>query len=189
MAVFPPVATYFLSNLLRNSVWGNRHLIVSTVPYLALLASALIALRPKWARLIAITILAAWGLWGAYRVTMRPDLRNNMDVLTGQLVELQAREGPSSGPVSVYLLDPYLSFPMRYFLESHYHRKWNLVDVPDVSAISGDRVWVAYNYKSWRQPLHPQDLLRARGYEIGPGIWSADHWDRIAIFLAYRKRN
>jgi uncharacterized membrane protein len=189
MAVFPPVITYLLSNLLRNSVWGNRHLIVSTVPYLALLASALVALRPKWARLIVITLMAAWGLWGAYRVTMRPDLRNNMDSLTGQLVELQAREAPRPGPVTIYFLDPYLSFSMRYFLESHYGRKWNLVDVPDVSAISGDRVWVAYNYKSWKQPRHPQELLRALGYEIGPGIWSGDHWDRIAIFLAYRKRN
>jgi uncharacterized membrane protein len=189
MAVFPPVVTYFLSNLLRNSVWGNRHLIVSTVPYLALLASALIALRPKWVRVIVITILAAWGLWGAYRVTMRPELRNNMDALTGQLVDLEEREGPHSGPVSVYCLDPYLSFSMRYFLESHYGRKWNLVDVPDVSAISGDRVWVAYNYKSWKGARHPQELLRALGYEIGPGIWSGDHWDRIAIFLAYRKRN
>jgi hypothetical protein len=189
MAVFPPVVTYLLSNVLRNSVWGNRHLIVSTVPYLALLASAMIALRPKWVRLIVVTLLAAWGLWGAYRVTMRPELRNNMDSLTGQLVELQTHESPRPGPVSVYFLDPYLSFSMRYFLESHYGRKWNLIDVPDVSAISGDHVWVAYNYKSWKDARHPQELLRARGYEIGPGIWSGDHWDRIAIFLAYRKRN
>ena len=188
MAVLPPVVTYLLSNVLRNSVWGNRHLIVSTVPYLALLAASLIALRPKWARLGVIAILGAWGLWGAYRVTLQPDLRNNLDVLTGQLVALEDREGVRPGPVDVYFLDAYVSFPMRYYLESHYRRNWNLRDARDVSAISGDRVWVVYNYKSWRQAQRPQELLRARGYEIGPGIWSGDHWDRIAIFQAYRPK-
>ncbi len=186
LAVFPPVVTYLLSNALRNSVWGNRHLIVSAVPYLALLASALVALRPRWARIAVIAIVALWGSWGAYRVTMRPEPRNNMDVLTGQLVELNARQKSHAGSSTIYFLDPYLSFPMRYFLESHYGRKWKLIDIPNAASVTGDRVWVAYNYKSWRQPKRPQDLLREMGYQIGPGVWAADRWDRIAIFLAYK---
>jgi hypothetical protein len=186
LAIFPPAATYLLSNVMRNSVWGNRHLIVSGVPYLALLGAALIALRPKWVRLAVISIAASWGIWGAYRVTLRPEPRNNLDVLTGQLVEMNARAGSKSDRATVYFLDPYLSFPMRYYLESHYERKWNLVDVSDAAAISGARVWVAYNYKTWKQPQRPQDLLRGLGYQIGPGIWSADRWDRIAVFLAYK---
>ena len=188
LAVIPPVSTYLLSNVLHDSIWGNRHLIVSTVPYLALLALALVALRPKWVRLIVIMIAAAWGIFGAYRVTFDPEPRNNMDVLTGQLVQLNAREGQPTGKATVYFLDPYLAFPMEYFLESHYGLKWNLVNVPDAAGISGDRVWVAYNHKTWKQPRHPQDLLRALGYEIGPGIWAGDHWDRIAVFLAYKPR-
>ena len=187
LAIVPPVATYLLSNQLRNSVWGNRHLIVSTVPYLALLASALVALRPKWVRFPVILIAAIWGAWGAYRVTMYPELRNNTDVLTGQLVELNAREGLRSGAATVYFLDPYLAFPMGFYLENHYHQKWNLVNVRDAAAISGDRVWVAYNYKSWKRPQRPQDLLRRLGYKIGPGVWAGDRWDRIAVFLAYKQ--
>jgi hypothetical protein len=80
-----------VSNVLRNSIWGNRHLIVSAVPYLALLAMGLVALRPKWLRLIVLSIAAAWGAFGVYRVTLYPELRNNLDVLTGQLIELNAR--------------------------------------------------------------------------------------------------
>jgi hypothetical protein len=186
LAVVPPVSTYLLSNMMRNSVWGNRHLIVSTVPYLALLALALVALRPKPVRFIVISIVAAWGAWGAYRVTMRPELRNNMDNLTGQLVGLNWREGTRSPTATVYFLDPYLAFSMDYYLESHHGLKWKLINVPDASVISGDRIWVGYNYKSWKQPRSPEDLLRARGYRIGPGVWSADHWDRIAVFLAYK---
>lgn len=183
LASVPVLGTFVISNLLRNSVWGNRHLVVSLAPYLTLLAAALLALRPRWLRIGALGLVAVWTSWGAYCVTQRPDPRNNLDVLTGQLVALNA----SAGAVTVYCLDPYLAFPMRYFLESHYGRKWNLVDVPDAAAISGDRVWVAYNYKSWTNPRRPQDLLRARGYEIGPGVWAEDRWDRIAVFLAYRK--
>jgi len=184
LAFLPPFTAYLLSNMLRNSIWGNRHLIVSAVPYLALLATGLVALRPKWARVIVISIAAAWGAFGLYRVTMYPELRNNMDVLTGQLIELNARE---RGTPTVEFLDPYLAFPMNYYLESHYHRKWNLVNVAGVDGITGDRVWVGYNHKSWKQAQSPEELLRRRGYEIGPGIWAGDRWDRIAVFLVYRK--
>jgi len=184
LAFVPPYATYVLSNMMRNSIWGNRHLIVSAVPYLALLATGLVALRPKWARFIVITIAAAWGVFGVYRVTMYPELRNNMDVLTGQLIELNG-----AGTATVDFLDPYLAFPMNYYLESHYHVKWNLVNVTGVDAISGDRVWVGYNHKSWKQAQSPEELLRRRGYKIGPGVWAGDRWDRIAVFLAYRRRN
>ena len=185
LAFLPPYATYVLSNLMRNSIWGNRHLIVSAVPYLALLATGLVALRPKWARLIVISIAAAWGVFGLYRVTMYPEPRNNMDVLTGQLIEMNAREG---GAATVDFLDPYLAFPMNYYLESHYHQTWNLVNVASVDEIEGDTVWVGYNHKSWRQARSPEDLLRERGYKIGPGVWAGDRWDRIAVFLATKSR-
>jgi len=182
LAFLPPFAAYLLSNVLRNSIWGNRHLIVSAVPYLALLAAGLVALRPKWVRVIVISIAAAWGAFGVYRVTRYPELRNNMDVLTAQLIGLNG-----AGAATVEFLDPYLAFPMNYYLESHYHRKWNLLSVDGVEAVSGDRVWVGYNHKSWKQAMSPEELLRRRGYEIGPGVWAGDRWDRIAVFLAYRK--
>ncbi|MFN7992932.1 MAG: hypothetical protein U0Q18_05000 [Bryobacteraceae bacterium] len=185
LAVIPPVVTYLISNMMRNSVWGNRHLIVSTVPYLCLLGSALIELRPRSVRLFFLSVVAIWGMWGAYRVTLQPDPRNNMDVLTGQLVELNSRLGSPSSR-ALYLLDPYLSFPMRYFLESHYHQPWQLIDAPSPSAIPADRAWVAYNHKTWRGSKTPQELFRNLGYRIGPGIWAADRWDRIAIFLIYK---
>lgn len=185
LAFLPPFATYLLSNAMRNSIWGNRHLIVCAVPYLALLATGLVALRPKWVRLAVISIASIWGAFGVYRVTMFPELRNNMDVLTGQLVELNRSD--ETGSATVEFLDPYLAFPMNYFLETHYHLKWNLVSVGGVDEVTGDRVWVGYNHKSWKGTRSPQEMLRARGYEIGPGVWAGDRWDRIAVFLAHRR--
>lgn len=183
LAFIPPYATYALSNMMRNSIWGNRHLIVSAVPYLALLAIGLVALRPKWARAVVLTIAALWGAFGIYRVSLFPELRNNMDVLTGELVALEAQEHAGA---TVDFLDPYLAFPMTYFMDSHYHQHWNLVNVAGVDEINADRVWVGYNHKNWKSKQSPEDLLRRRGYEIGPGLWAGDRWDRIAIFLAYR---
>jgi hypothetical protein len=185
MAFLPPVTAYLVSNQLRNSIWGNRHLIVSAVPYVALLATGLVALRPKWVRFMVLSIACAWGVFGLYRVTLYPELRNNMDVLTGQLLELNVQE---SGPATIDFLDPYLAFPMSYYLESHYHQTWKLENLTSVDEISADRVWVGYNHKSWKQPVSPEDLLRRRGYQIGPGVWAGDRWDRIALFLAYRKK-
>jgi hypothetical protein len=188
LAFLPPYTAYLASNMLRNSIWGNRHLIVSAVPYLALLATGLIALRPRWVRMAVLSIAGAWGAFGLYRVTMYPELRNNMDVLTGQMIELNARATPAAPSVTptIDFLDPYLAFPMSYYLESHYHRKWNLVNVAGVNDVAGDRLWIAYNHKSWKPAESPEELLRRRGYNIGPGIWAGDRWDRIAVFLAYR---
>ncbi|MGA2135766.1 MAG: hypothetical protein ABSH50_26030 [Bryobacteraceae bacterium] len=183
LAFLPPYLTYVLSNMMRNSIWGNRHLIVSAVPFIALLALGLTALRPKWLRLAVLLIAASWGAFGIYRVTLYPELRNNMDVLAGQLVELNSR---APGPVTIDFLDPYLAFPMTYFLESHYHLHWNLVNVTGVEEITANRVWVGYNHKNWKLSQSPEDLLRQRGYHIGPGVWGGDRWDRIAVFLAYR---
>jgi len=189
LAFLPPYATYVLSNMMPNSIWGNRHLIVAAVPFIALLALALMALRPKWVRVMVISIAAVWGAFGVYRVTLYPELRNNMDVLTGQVIALNASTDPAAaGKVTVDFLDPYLAFPMTYFLETHYGLHWNLVNVTSADEISGDRVWVGYNHKTWKQARSPQDLLRARGYEIGTGAWAGDRWDRIAIFLAYRPK-
>lgn len=184
LAFLPPYTAYVVSNMMRNSIWGNRHLIVAAVPYLALLGLGLAALRPKWLRAAVLFIAACWGAFGVYRVTMYPELRNNMDVLTGQLVEFNAHQ---PGQVTIDFLDPYIAFPMTYFLESHYHLHWNLVNVNDIDQITGDRVWVGYNHKNWKLPQSPEDLLRKRGYQIGPGVWAGDRWDRVAVFLAYRK--
>ncbi|HTQ55826.1 MAG TPA: hypothetical protein VMI94_15270 [Bryobacteraceae bacterium] len=182
LAFLPPYLTYALSNMMRNSIWGNRHLIVSAVPYLAMLALGLTALRPRWLRVTVLCLAAGWGAFGFYRVTMYPELRNNMDVLTGQLVELNHRQDG----VTIDFLDPYLAFPMTYYLESHYRLHWNLVNVANVDQIRGDRVWVGYNHKNWKLPQSPEDLLRRRGYRIGPGVWAGDRWDRIAVFQVYR---
>jgi len=187
LAFLPPAAAYLLSNRLPNSIWGNRHLVVSIVPYLALLALGLMALRPKWLRAIVLCLAATWGAWGAWRVIVYPEPRANMDSLTGQLVTLNSQQKPPSSSVTIYLLDPYLAFPMTYYLDSHYRQQWNLVTVPDVSRIYGDRVWVGYNHKTWKQSRSPEDLLRARGYRIGPGVWVGDRWDRFAVFLASRQ--
>ncbi len=188
LAFLPPLSAYVVSNILRNSIWGNRHLIVSAVPYLALLATGLVAIRPKWARAMVLAIAAAWGAFGLYRVTLFPELRNNMDVLTGQLVALNEQQSPGATTAIVDFLDPYLAFPMTYFLDSHYHQSWNLLNVDGVEQITADRVWVGYNHKSWKQKQSPEELLRQRGYRIGPGVWAGDRWDRIAIFLAYRPK-
>ena len=59
-----------------------------------------------------------------------------MDVLTGQLVEMNARYRARTGPATVDFLDPYLAFSMNYYLESHYRQKWNLVNVAGVDQVS-----------------------------------------------------
>jgi uncharacterized membrane protein len=175
-ATLPPALSFVASNILPQSVWGSRHLIVSAVPYMVLLAASVCALRPRALRHIALALLATWLAWGAYSVTVRPESRLNIEAIVQQLANRSGNEAA----VTVYSLDGYLPAWMRYYLKPYSRVKWNLVAVRDPGEISGDHFWLAYNTKFWKGS-RPEDILRKRGYEVGRGIWTADEWNRVTL--------
>jgi hypothetical protein len=118
--------------------------------------------------------MAAWIAWGAALAITRPAPHANMEVLARQLEARCAGERE----VTVYSLDRYVPAWMGYYLEG---RKWHLEAIADLAAAKGDRFWLVYNEKFWHEPKTPQQILRERGYETGPGIWAADPLNRFVL--------
>jgi hypothetical protein len=183
-ALLPPALSFAASNVLAESVWSNRHLMVSAAPYILLLAMSVCALRPLAVRHAAIALMGAWLAWGAYRVTLAPEPQANLGAIVSHLVEHSAGERE----VTVYSLDGYLPAWMRYYLEPYGNVKWNLVGIREPREVSGRRFWFAYNDKFWHNKRRPEELLRELGYDTGPGVSVADAWNRIALVPAWRRR-
>jgi hypothetical protein len=184
LAVLPPVLSFAASNALTESVWNNRHLMVSAAPYTLLVAASVCSLRPLVVRRAAMAVLAAWLAWGAYRATLAPEPQVNLGAIVSHLVERSAGERE----VTVYSLDGYLPAWMRYHLEPYGAVKWNLVGIREPREVKGDRFWFAYNDKFWHNKRRPEELLRDLGYDAGPGVWAADPWNRIALIPVRRRR-
>ncbi|HEX8984417.1 MAG TPA: glycosyltransferase family 39 protein [Bryobacteraceae bacterium] len=183
-AALPPLLSFVLSGAMAESVWGSRHLVLAAVPGMALLAASACALHPAWLRRGTIALLAAWLAWGAYVAVFRPEPQVNLEVLTRQLAARCAGERE----VALYSLDRYLPAWMGYFLESERDTKWRLEAIADPRAATGDRFWLAYNEKFWRDARRPEQILRERGYDVGPGIWAADPWNRLVLVPVRRLR-
>lgn len=181
----PPVVSFAASNVLAESVWGVRHLILAAVPYMVLLAVSMSALRPARLRHAAMALMAVWLAWGAWRAVFVPEPQVNLEVLVRQLVE---RSG-SERQVTVYSLDGYLPAWMGYYLEPRRRSEWNVIGIRAPGEVAGDRFWLAYNEKFWRAARRPEDMLRDMGYNVGPGIWAADQWNRIVFVPVQGTKN
>ncbi len=181
-ATLPPALSFAASNLLPESIWGSRHLIVSAAPYMILLAVSVCALRPAALRHAAAVLVAAWLTWGAYQVTAAPEPRLNLESVVHEF----ARRTANERLVTVYSLDGYLPAWMQYYLKP-YGPKWRVIAIREPAAVTGEHFWFAYNEKFWKDRRRPEDLLRQQGYVPGPGIWASDQWNRIAIMPVWRQ--
>jgi uncharacterized membrane protein len=186
LAALPPLVSFLVSNILPESVWGNRHLIISAFPYTLLLSIEVTTLRNGWLRRRVLFVFSVWIAWSGYRETVRPEPRLNVEVLVQQVARLAAQSGKS--PVrNIYCLDPYIAFPMRFYFAADTREPWSLVTVSDPTQIRDRATWVAYNRKTWHGAESPQDTFRRQGYEIGLGVWSGDRWDGIVVFEVNHK--
>jgi uncharacterized membrane protein len=183
-ALLPPVASFAISQFASESIWGSRHLIVSAVPYYILIALALSYLPIHRFRLVAFFLVAAWGVAGTIYV-IHPQLRVNYEVLVKQVA---ARE---PGPERLRLVspDPYLGFPLLYYLDLHAPGRWTAIRVQSMDelyAIKDRHFWLAYHAERWKGAKHPRQLLTERGYRVGLGIWVSDQWARIVAYPVWQ---
>jgi hypothetical protein len=185
-ASIPPVTGFAISQLSRESVWGTRHLVISVLPFAVLLGAAIQAIHLRWVTAMAACIFTVSCAWGGYRAAFLPNPRMNYEVLLGQMIDLNNHK-VSKPADTIYFFDRYLGLPMTYHLRKNDSgNSWTaktFLEQPPAKVL-GDRFWVVYNSKRWLHKVTPQDVLRERGYKIGPGAWAGDKWDRVFVFYA-----
>lgn len=214
-SVAPVVLAFALSQLLPQSVWGTRHLVVVAPAYLLLAAHAVASLRPRWLSAGVQLLLGCWLLLAAAGWLARrnaPPVWCSWETLAAQLARAEADDGERA--VNVYAAEELAAYHLWHALDggevaggAKYRvavirnfpglvedrafflpRGFDGVSVVDAdAALREDDFWIAF-----RAPAADTDhpLLRAlaaRGYETGPRFESSAQGQKVTLVRARRR--
>jgi Dolichyl-phosphate-mannose-protein mannosyltransferase len=184
LAFLPSVIAFAASYLLKQSVWGNRFLIIVAPAYLLLIAIAATRLRPRQLRHLVITLMVVWAaLSGALQLTHRDKI--NWQSLVARLIEQEANQ---SGGLRVYTRQGVVGTTLQYYLDRANEQRLRVRYVDDYDDINEAQFWIAfirYRHDSGPSPL---DLFAARGDQLGEAI-EADAPGHKVIFIPVRRRD
>lgn len=194
LVIVPVVVSFILSWVLPHSVWGTRHLIVTTAPYAILAALALTRLRPAWLRTACFALLGCWVvLNGAVNVWKRPP---NFTWCTweplAQQVMKTARNNPET--VQIYAFEDLVAYHLWFAFanatpegqETQFKvhvvkgvpglqedpayflpRRFYEIETQDGGTFRGDSVWLAFRDTQWNTTRPPLTMIAAQGFETG----------------------
>ncbi|MBA3512942.1 MAG: glycosyltransferase family 39 protein [Pyrinomonadaceae bacterium] len=187
--VLPLALALLASWVLPHSIWGTRHLIIVTVPYLLLAAVALNRLRPQWLRIFVLITLSCWlFLAGTGLLLRRGDTyiwcawgQLSQQIIQRQLVPAKiinvytfeelvayhlwfASEESAGGKLKVGLIKgvPGLQEDPAYFLP----RAFSDIRALELSALNERHFWIAFRDTKFSEHGPPLRTLKDRGYEI-----------------------
>jgi hypothetical protein len=163
-AVLPVALTFAACFIIGQSVWAPRSLVVSAMPYIALVTVAAYRLKGAWGRTVAFAVTGWVVVAGA--VSLASPHKLHWDELAAQMASAPRR----TDAVSVYTFEPFVAETLDFYVsEFHPERAFRVerIDAEALEGIDADHFWVVYRDKPDRRfPLSrdPERLLRARGY-------------------------
>ena len=193
--LLPIVLVGVLSWVSPYSVWGTRHLIITSVPYAILAALALSKLSLGWLRTGCFVLIGGWvALNGFVTVVKRPPKLTwcNWESLAQQVAQV---EGNSSAPVQIYAFEDLVAYHVWFAFESaarqsghsnnfHLHvvkgvpglledpayflpRRFYEIETQDGANFKGDTIWLAFRDTQWNPARPPLTLIADQGFETG----------------------
>jgi hypothetical protein len=109
--ILPAGIAFLMSQLLPQSVSGERHLVFAIWPFAIFFADSLSLFRGT-SRGISLVLLAGWAVL-AVRFHSRDDRKLPFDSLTISLVE----RSTSDDRTAVYTVGPYLHYPLSFYID------------------------------------------------------------------------
>jgi hypothetical protein len=164
-AVLPVAATFVAALVLRVPVWAPRSLVVSAVPFLALVTVAAHQLKGRWSG-AATWALTLWAIGAGVSWTVLPH-RLDWNHVTARMARAVA---PESERVPVYTLEPFVWDALSFHVPKH--AALGAFDVERIepaalARVDAERLLVVYrDPPDRRYPLtvNPERLLAERGY-------------------------
>lgn len=192
LALLPPVLAFLASWVLPYSVWGTRHLIVVSVPYLLLAAIALIRLHPEWLRITVSLLLGCWWfLAGAGMLLNRGEsyIWCTWEQLSRQIIQQQTNGTVATEVTNVYAFEELIAYHLWFAFEDAEHKRFKVglikgipglhedpayflprafsdIDVKDLSALNEKHFWIAFRDTDFNEQRPPLKTLKDRGYEV-----------------------
>jgi len=176
----PIVLAFVASQLLSQSVWGERHLIVVALPYLLVVALSLSCVRRVNWRVALIALVVAWtGAAGAAGVLAEGG-RMPWKSLAQHLIE---QEGPAPRKVTVYTFEGWAALPLEFLLADQGNHQFDVV-LTQPKLMTGERFWVGFRDTTVRAGEDPRALLEQRGCRIDAERTAHDGGQRVILFRA-----
>jgi uncharacterized membrane protein len=158
----PVLVVFVLSQVLPQSIWGTRLLVLSAAPWLLLVGMSFDALRPPWLRRAAVALVTAYAVFAGVH-GLRHSGRNDWRALTERMMAAEPSRGSGILVYSFGSMDETIAF---YASEAG-ERRFTTRRIRDPGAIEGEHFWVAYRESA---PPSPADVLTAGGYRVGDGF-------------------
>jgi hypothetical protein len=192
--IAPAPLAFLASQYLPQSIWGHRHLLFALWPFAILFADS-VCRMPKW---FSIPVIALTGVWavGAAQFHSTDNRKFPYDTLTVNMLE---QDHSTAGRVPVYAIDPYLHYPIGFYLDAlrtnrtgpmrvrpanlqSEAERFDSIKTDSIDQVKGEHFWVGYTDQSWHDPKTPVQLLEERGCRAaGPEISDRDSFHRVIL--------
>lgn len=195
----PILAAFAASLLMKNSIWGQRHLIFVAEPMVVLGVLPFFRLRSRAVRITGILMCAFWSFMVIQHHIAGDDKKTPYDTLVFRVL---ASEEATTGPIQLYALDRYVHYPFWFYSGVVRDGANTGIAAPLTSAdrlalaaaakrlrithnvrledTRGAHFWVAYNSKWWLRPQTPSQLLAERHCRTGATLTTGDRFHTIS---------
>lgn len=194
----PVLAAFGASVLMKNSIWGQRHLIFVMEPLMVLCVIPFFRLRFRAIRVLGILMCAFWSFMAIQHQLRGDDKKTPYDTLVFRML---ASEELTTAPVQLYALDRYVHYPFWFYSGvlraggdtgiaapltaaekralAAVAKRLQITENTTLEETRGAHFWVAYSSKWWLRPQTPQQILAQRHCRTGAMLSTGDRFHTI----------
>jgi hypothetical protein len=197
--ILPAPLAFLVSQWLPQSIWGHRHLAFTLWPFLMVFADAI--WRSGW--ILRTAVVAAVCIWAAFAIASREtdDRYLATDTVTLAILDHEPHSGMH---IPLYAVDPYLHYPVWFFMECLKHNQlgpfgprldrhrdvaelaakaseFEIIKAADLDAGQQSYFWVGYS-EPWNQGATPKQILEKRGCQIGTEVSARSRYQTVIFF-------
>jgi hypothetical protein len=200
----PMLAAFAASVMMKNSIWGQRHLIFVAQPLVVLCVIPFFRFRHRAVRITGVLMCAFWSFMVIQHQAKGDDRKTPYDTLVFRVLESEAQ---TTGPIELYPLDRYVHYPFWFYSKVLREGSVTGIAAPRTPAnrqslakaaerlkitenirledAGGVHFWVVYSNKRWLRPQSPQEILAQRNCRAGPALTTGDRYHTISAIPAW----
>ncbi len=183
LAFVPVIATYLVSNLLTQSVWAERQLVIVALPYFILVVVAACQLKKSWSRVVFASAMLIWALSSCLAMKTGPAQKISWDSL---VESIHRSEKDSANPTIVYTMEGFVATPLDFYANDGGVKWLDARISPSLERFEGEHFWVAIRDTQWKEDCLPQAKLADMGFHVGEAFSAGTKSQTITVFPVWR---
>lgn len=168
-----PIVISFVAAWALTWIWMPRYVIVSTVPYLLLVAASAFRFPLKFARAATVAFALAWSVIAGFAGGDLVDALHGPNAPSYWLaLSLSRAETRSQGPIRIYGLSPYAEQGLRLALSITGERRFITIPCKADCALPDGQFWIAITEHDPAAAQRVSELASDPDYSLGEPIYS-----------------